>query len=298
MRCLATVVLLAWASTALAGPPLWRVDSQAGSLYILGSIHLLKPADYPLPEEVSTAYAAAADLVMELDMDDIDLGYVTDRMLALGMSGDDPDARTVLGPDEWARATARAAQSGVDLEPLGGAEPWLVGLMVYNLALARAGYDPELGVDQSLARRAIADGKPIAGLETVGEQLALFDGLPAEVQRQMLEQTLTELEDIKGEAETLVAAWRSGDLASLRTLFAEEFSEYPELQSRLVEARNRAWLPVLEARLEEPGVSLVVVGALHTVGPAGLPALLEGLGYEVRRCVGAPAPRGGSAQLP
>ena len=283
MRRLLALLLLWPAAVAADGVPLWIVEADAGAVYILGSVHLLKPSDYPLPGAVGRAYDESDQLIMELDLDDLDVGAVTTEMLALGASGDGPRARDVMGEEAWARAREGALRYGLDLEILGDAEPWLVALMVYNLALAQAGYDASLGVDQHLAQRAIGDGKPIEGLETLAEQLALFDGLDTGVQRQMLEQTLDELGGLADDAEGLVDAWRAGDLAALEAAFAQDFAAYPDLERRIVTDRNRSWLASLEARLALPGTALVVVGALHTVGPEGLPALLEARGYRVDR---------------
>jgi len=277
-------LLLLWPAAVVAdGAPLWIVEADVGAVSIRGSVHLLQPSDYPLPGAVRRAYEQADELIMELDLDDLDVGAVTTEMLALGASGDGPAARDVLGERDWARAREDARAYGLDLEILGDAEPWLVALMVYNLALAQAGYDPSLGVDQHLARQAIEDGKPIEGLETLTEQLALFDGLAPGVQRQMLEQTLAELDGLADEARILVEAWRVGDLAALEKAFAQDFAAYPDLERRIVTDRNRSWLAALEARLALPGTALVVVGALHTVGPEGLPALLAARGYRVDR---------------
>ena len=284
MRLLA--LLLAGWSTAVAagdGVPLWSVRGEAGTVHVLGSVHLLKRTDYPLPEAVTRAYEDADALVMELDLDDLDVADVTARMLELGASGNGPSVRSVLGEADWERARQEASAAGLDLDMIPDAEPWLVALMIYNLALGQAGFDPALGVEQHLAARAIADGKPIDGLETLSDQLGLFDGLEPGVQGQLLEQTLDGLDDLAAEAEQLVGAWRDGDLDTLEARFAEDFADYPELEHKLVCDRNRAWMPAIEARLSRPGDSLVVVGALHTVGACGLPALLEDRGYEVLR---------------
>ncbi len=278
-------MLLALAAPGLAtadGFPLWTVEGDAGTVYILGSVHLLRTDDYPLPAPVGRAYEAADDLLMELDLDDLDIASVTTRMLELGASGDGPSAREVFGEDGWKTAVIHGRGLGVDLDAMAAVEPWLAALMTYNLALARTGYDPGLGVDQHLAGRAMADGKPIAGLETLDEQLGLFDSLAPAVQRQLLEQTLDTLDELAAEADALVEAWRAGDLAALRDRLAEDFEDYPDLEQRLVTDRNRAWLPAIEARLARPGEALVVVGALHVVGPEGLPALLKARGYAVR----------------
>jgi uncharacterized protein YbaP (TraB family) len=52
-------------------------------------------------------------------------------------------------------------------------------------------------------------------------------------------------------------------------------------------ARNRAWLPQLEAVLAQQGRAMVLVGAGHLGGEEGLISLLEGKGHVVRHATEA-----------
>ncbi|MEI2420430.1 TraB/GumN family protein, partial [Arthrospira platensis SPKY2] len=107
------------------------------------------------------------------------------------------------------------------------------------------------------------DGKPVTGLETFEQQIMIFKGLDPEVQRQLFMKTLEELPRMPADAATLVAEWRAGDDAALAAKLDSEFEGYEALRERLVEARNRAWVDALDALLDAPGTTLVVVGALH-----------------------------------
>lgn len=276
------------AAPATAGAvPLWSVQGEHGTVWLLGSVHVLRRADYPLPGAVQRVYATAERIVMELDLDDLDPMEMQSEMVRRGLPGNGPAVRELLGDADWERARAEAATLGLDIAPLGGAEAWLAALMTYNLALARSGYDPTLGVDQHLAARAASDGKPVEGLETLTEQLELFDGLSANLQRAMFDRSIEELPQVAADAAGLVAAWRAGDVERLEHRLEEDFEGFEALRRPLVLDRNRRWVGPVAALLDAEGDSLVVVGALHLVGEAGLPALLEARGYEVRSERGA-----------
>jgi hypothetical protein len=287
---LATRVLcacLAAAPAAAGAVPLWSVHGEHGTVWLLGSVHVLRRADYPLPGAVQRVYATAERIVMELDLDDLDPMEMQSEMVRRGLPGDGPAVRKLLGDADWERARAEAATLGLDIAPLGGAEAWLAALVTYNLALARSGYDPALGVDQHLAARAASDGKPVEGLETLTEQLELFDGLSANLQRAMFDRSIEELPQVAADAAGLVAAWRAGDVERLEQRLEEDFEGFEVLRRPLVLDRNRRWVAPVAALLDAEGDSLVVVGALHLVGEAGLPALLQARGYEVRMERGA-----------
>ncbi len=259
--------------------PMWTVRGAANEVHLLGSIHFLKPGRDALPPAVLAAYADAGALVMELDLDNLDPVAAQATMQRLGV---DPRGRTLeilLGPRDYATATARAAEAGFDLTPLAGVEPWLAALMVSQLQLARLGYDASAGVEQQLVILAARDGKEITGLETLDEQLGALDGLPPSVQSAFLLQTLDDAATMDEQVEAIVRAWRSGDSQALATEFLDGLREQPTLYRRLVVDRNRAWVRQLERLLDDRRDYLVVVGTLHLVGPDSVIAMLERGGY-------------------
>jgi uncharacterized protein len=128
----------------------------------------------------------------------------------------------------------------------------------------------------------MADGKDIAGLETLEFQLGLFDALSAEDQARLLELTIDDAGGNAREIDRLAAAWRSGDGAALARLLLREYRRFPTLYEALVYRRNRDWVPQVEALLRHPDDSLVVVGAMHLVGRQGLIELLRERGLDPR----------------
>jgi uncharacterized protein len=150
------------------------------------------------------------------------------------------------------------------------------------MLLYRIGFNPMLGVEMTMTSRAARDGKPIEGLETVDEQLAFLDGLPLDVQSEMLIQTLAEGAALEESIDGVIEAWRNGDMATLEADLLSSIEEQSELSEVLITGRNRRWVEAIVGMLGGDQDYLVIVGALHLVGDDGVPALLEkkGLGIQ------------------
>lgn len=282
-------LLALFAAVLLAGPlaaaPTWTVerDGAPGKVLLLGSVHMLQPADLPLPGEVQAAYARAGRVVLELAPQDLSPEAAQAALQRIGVTAPGRSSRELLGEEDWRRAEGMAETAGVRAEAVAPLEPWFAALVIYTGKLAGAGFDAALGVDRQVIEWSLRDGLPASGLETLEEQLMLFKGLDDEMQREILLKTLEESGTLPAETAALIAAWREGDIGALAATLEQDFQHHAMLRDRLVGDRNRRWLPEVAALLDEPGTSLVVVGALHLVGPEGLPALLEEAGFGVRR---------------
>jgi len=268
-----------------AGHPLtlWRVDGAENSVYLLGSIHLLRAEDHPLPRAIDAAYADAEVLVMELDMDDLDPARTQAAFNSAGVMSDGTTLRELMGEEYYRAAEEAAAVIDVPLDMLASSEPWLAAMTVELMMLYRMGFDPMLGVEMTMTNRATADGKPIEGLETVEQQLGFLDGLPLEAQREMLLQTLLQGAEMTGSVDALIDAWRRGDTATLETELLQSIEEQADLHEALIVDRNRRWAETIATWLDDELDYLVVVGALHLVGDDGVPSLLGQAGYGIQQ---------------
>ena len=262
---------------------LWTVEGENNTVYLLGSIHVLRAGDEGLPAAAEDAYDDAEQLVMEIDLDDVAAGdpaALLGAMQRMALLPEGDSLREVLGAD-FDAINERARGAGLDLALLDRFAPWFVAVTLLQLELAKRGFSPELGVEQMLATRAVADGKPIQGLETAEQQFAVLAGLPMPMQKRFLVMTLEDAAGLDAEIDELMQAWREGDSDALARLLSEEFDEFPELYKPLTEDRNRAWLGQLVELLDDRDDYLVVVGALHLVGRNSVVDLLRQRGYEV-----------------
>lgn len=278
-----TVCLFPTGAGARDRHALWTVEGTQNTVYLLGSIHVLRADDEALPQVAEDAYLDAEQLVMEIDMDDVLSGdplSLLGLMQQMALLPEGVSLRSVLGPD-YAAINTRAQRSGLDLELFDRFAPWFVATTLLQLELTQRGFSPDLGVEQTIAARAIADGKPIHGLETAEQQFAILSNLPLPLQKRFLIMTLEDSENLDEQLDELLRAWQSGDSDSLARLLSREYEEFPELYRPLTEDRNRAWVDSLIDLLDDPDDYLVVVGALHLVGKNSVVELLEQRGHKV-----------------
>lgn len=266
-----------------AGHPvtMWIAEGASNRVYLLGSVHLLRRQDHPLPQVIDDAYDDAETVYMELDMDDLDPLLMQATINRLGMLDEGTSLRDVMGEDHYAEALAAAEELDMPLAMLERTEPWFAAITIEQLALTRIGFEPTFGVEMHLLKKATVDGKEILGFESVEQQLGYLDGLSLDAQRVLLQQTLTESAAIRETMDDLISAWRSGDIGYLEKTLLDDVAGYPELYETIVADRNRLWVDKIDELLEHDDDYLVVVGALHLVGKDGVPRLLQQRGVRI-----------------
>ncbi len=280
----ATAALLAMgvAGTARAEPALWRVTGDRATVYLFGSVHLLPAGGFAIGGALADALKQSGRVCMEIDPDAQGESETASLTLARAV---DPDGRSLfdlLGPDAD-RVRNAAEEAGIPLEPLAVFEPWFAGITVSVMALQAHGYDVQHGVEQVIQAEARQEGKASCGLESLDGQLGMLDGLPAELQKEILLQSIEESEDVEAQIEPMLAAWRDGDEDGLVESLEEDFDGFPELAEALIYERNARWADQVSDMLRGDEDVLVVVGAMHLVGERGLPALLRKRGFRVER---------------
>jgi uncharacterized protein YbaP (TraB family) len=169
-------------------------------------------------------------------------------------------------------------RSNIDPASFSSTEDWAAAIM---LAQVDAPGRPSNGVDRAVIRDFAS--RPVYGFETAEAQLRIFDTLPPQDQRDLLEGTVREWAEAKNKRGRLVRSWITGDIAALEEATTSGIMADAELRNALLVDRNERWLPVLLDVLESDDRPLVAVGTAHIVGPDGLQAMLTDQGYAVRR---------------
>jgi uncharacterized protein len=286
-RLTATMVALAASltcGTAAADPAAWRIEGKnGGEVALLGSMHVLRASDYPLPALVDDLYARADVLVMEIDLDDLDPASMQSALVTAALLPPNETLASVLDAEVYDEAARSAKAIGLDLALLDRVEPWLVAITLLDMGMRKIGFEAERGLEQYLVRKAAANNKEIVGLETIGQQVQIFDGLSAHDQQALLEQTLDELDEGGTMMGELANAWRAGKLETLTKDLLGDFDDFPELYDSLVIRRNAAWTDELERMLRDGRRYLVVVGAMHLVGEDSVVNRLEARGHRAVR---------------
>jgi uncharacterized protein YbaP (TraB family) len=263
---------------------LWELHGKHNTVYLLGSIHVLRPSDYPLPPAVLEAYGNCKSVLMEVNLDEIGSEQVQSEMLA---SATLPEGRTlpdVLGKERYAHASALAREAGVDLSMFDQFAPWFAAEAISQLQLSQLGFRPESGVEMYFMEKARNDGKSVAGLETVHDQISLFQNMSLDTQAEYLVSSLEQAHDLPTEVDSMVRAWQRGDTRWFADEMRSELGRDARLYDSVLSARNRKWLPKIEALLDGDKNYLVIVGTGHLVGRDSVIDLLkkDGIGAAQR----------------
>jgi uncharacterized protein YbaP (TraB family) len=277
------VVGLLGGVTAHADAPVWAIKGSHNTVYLAGSVHLLRAADAKLPAAFEKAYSDASALVMEIDMDDLDPMQAQGWMLENGLYGDDGSLSRTIGKARFEKVELQTNSLGIPVEAVERFKPWMAAMTLAQLQLMKLGFDPDSGVEKQLQQHAQGDRKEITGFETIQEQLGLLDRLSTPDQIKFLDLTLEEMHEMEGATDELLAAWRSGNAQKLADLLSKEYGAAPGLYATLVADRNRKWMPQIEKLLKSDKNYMVVVGTLHIVGRGGLLDLLRTDGFSSRQ---------------
>ena len=262
---------------------LWKATKGPGSLYLVGSVHLLTKDYYPLSAALDRAFKDSDLLVEEVDMGEM---TATENQLQMVMTGMLPAGQSldaVVSPATLAAVNKRLDTLGMPIEPFRRLKPWLLSLTLLGLEWQKAGFEPDLGLDKHFYDQARSDAKTVQGLETVAFQVSRFDGMTMDEQDRLLAETLKELDTQQTAVTALADAWKAGDVPTVERLVLQDLRSEPRMYQRMLVDRNRDWLPKLEALFARRGRAFVVVGAAHLIGPDGLLAMLRARGYTVEQ---------------
>lgn len=275
------LLILLLTAPAQAKNTLWQVRSGENTLYLLGSLHVLKKDSYPLPPLMEEIYTASDAVVFETDMDEMDTPAMQKKIVNYGRVPAGQTLQQQISAPTWQLLQQEMAKLKIPVEKIQHMKPWLCALTLTVTDLEKRGFLSQYGLDEHFYARAKQDKKKIIPLESVDFQLSLFYSQSRHEQEQFLMQTLTDLQlsdELSGKMES---AWKNGDGEQLYSLIAKSFAGYQKQYKRLVLQRNKNWLPVLEKILKREQVTLVVVGAGHLVGPGSVVDLLRRKGYLV-----------------
>lgn len=258
---------------------LWEVSKPGKpSSYLFGTIHSEAPEVVKFARPVKEAFDASRSVILEMLMDMDAMMYSSTAMLMT----DGRSLSDLTGRRLFTQAAAAIKSRGIPEVVLERMKPWAVAVTLSMPA-------PETGqvMDVILYQEALQDGKQVYGLETVREQLDVFELMSEEDQVELLKDALASFPEIDAMHAELLAAYRQRDLAGLMAIneasmqagnqrLAEDF------QKRLISDRNFRMYERMQQYLQQ-GKAFVAVGALHLPGQDGLLQLLEQGGYTIRR---------------
>jgi uncharacterized protein YbaP (TraB family) len=263
--------------------PLWELTGTRNNIRLLGSVHLLRASDYPLPRAMDAAYEDADIIVMEADLSRQNTQQMQLTVQKLAIDARGRGLSDLIDARAYRQVAAKTAQINIDIAMLQPFEPWFAALQITQLRMLQLGFDMSFGVDMHYTERAQRDGKRIVGLESIEDQLTLMDTLAPKTQQMFLLQTIDEAEGIEDSMDAILSAWRRGDARGLQKEMLAGMQDQPELYQRIIVARNRNWAGAIQRFADDSQDYLIVVGTLHLVGPDSVLHMLEDAGYPSRQ---------------
>lgn len=262
------------AATAVtdADPALWVVKDDDTTIYLFGTVHVLKPGLTWFDEAVKKAFDSSDELVMEIKQPDP--MAMQGMMMKMGMDPAQTPLSEQLGEETGKKYVATMQGLGIPQSVADKFKPWLAATVLSVAPLGKLGYDPGQGPEQVLTKSAGEEGKQVGALETVEQQLGYLDGLSHDAQIEFLKSTIDDADDLGPMMAKMVDYWAAGKPDALAKLLNDEMQESPELKTKLLTNRNRNWADWIDTRLDTPGTVFVAVGAGHLAGDESVQAQL------------------------
>jgi uncharacterized protein len=270
------------AITEDADPALWVVKDADTTIYLFGTVHMLKPGLGWFDEAVKDAFDKSDTLKIEVVLPE-DQGEMVSRTLPFAIDQTGTPLTSLLGDQQRSAYEAAMNKFGLPVAQFDMFEPWFSGLTLAAVALTADGYDPNQGSEKILTAAAKRSGKPITGLETLEEQMGFFDTLPRDAQVKFLNDTVAQLPTAGGEFSDILLAWKQGNPDELGVRMNRAMLGAEVLADTLLFKRNERWASWIKARMAEPGTVFMAVGAGHLAGEKSVQDYLTAHGLTAER---------------
>ena len=261
-------------------PALWVVKDEDTTVYLFGSVHILKPGLGWFDDGVKTAFDSSDQLVLELVEPPAAEVQALFGKFAMDQQG--KTLRSKMNDADRAVYEAAMGKLGIPAPAFDPFDPWAAAVTLSLVAMQKSGFDPNSGVEKQLTAAAKVSNKPIAGLETMEFQLGVFDTLPEAEQITFLVETAKLIDEVASTTDKMVAMWASAETESLGQLMNEGLTSRT-LYDALLTKRNANWAKWISARMAKPGVTFMAVGAGHLAGPTSVQNLLPAYGLSATR---------------
>lgn len=267
----------------------WQVSGPNAVVYLVGTLHMVRPDFYPLPRQIEQALSVCPSLAVEVDESQVNPNVLREFIVERGQYTGDDNIYKHLSPQTAKALKEYAAEWG--MTAMGGNnytrfKPWMLALQIAVEELSRQGFDAKLGVDKHLIHEAQQKGKEVIGLETMEFQMNLFADFSDDLQDQMLFRMLLDMKESRQDADAMMRAWKEGNARVMDFIISKDTREHPELlpvQEKIIYERNVTMSARVDEFLKNGRSCVVAVGSGHLVGERGIVSLLEKKGYKVEQ---------------
>lgn len=255
---------------------LWKISGKGLTQpsYLFGTIHIT--CDATLDTKTKKALDDTKQIYLELDMDDPGMqaammgGIIMKDGVTMSSLASAEDFKIV---DEFLTKNV-----GMSAKMMDNFKPALISAMLYPKMIDC----PMQSFEMELMKEAVARNEEILGLESVADQMQVFDGIPYKDQMNELVKTAKGgIDKDKEEFSKLIAVYQNKDIEGMHKLMDEsENKMYSKFEDIMLDNRNKKWIPVIEAAAKKTP-TFFAVGAAHLAGDNGVIKLLRKAGYKV-----------------
>ncbi len=267
-----------------AKPAMWVVNDADTTIYLFGTIHVLKPEVQWFNGAVKSAFDSSSELIVE--MIEPDAATAQKVVIEKAVDKDGPALTKKLPAATAVKYRAMMKDLGQPAEAFEMFEPWFISNLLVLLPVQKLGYDGEKGADKVLMGAAKANGKKLGELETMEQQLNFFDTMPEADQIAYLISTIDDASKMDVELGKMVNSWAKGDPVGLDASMNEGLKDFPKMRKLLLTDRNANWARWIDKRMEQPGTVFLAVGAGHLAGKDSVQTMLKAYKIKAKRVKG------------
>lgn len=281
-KTLITAGCIVSATAAVADTTLFEVVNKKGqSLYLGGTIHLLRPSDFPLPDEFQHAFDKSQMLVLETDLQKASSPENGQRILQQMSYSDGKNLSTELRPEVWKELQDYSAAHQVPIGQIMQFKPFMVSIVMVMQQSQKLGLTP--GVDFYFNQQARTQNKSLGELESFDDSLSFMEELNQLDPNVTIQSTLRDLQKMEDMMLTATSSWKAGDLKSIEEKIAMPMKkEFPDMYRIIAIERNNKWMKKIDSMLATAEIEMILVGSLHLVGEDGMLNQLQQKGYTIK----------------
>lgn len=257
---------------------LWEISGNGLSQpsYIFGTIHLICPDKFFVPEGTEEKLKTAQQIFLEIDMDDPQMIMKTQKLL---MSSDGKKLKDIMKESDYKVFSEYFKKiSGMDVAMFGPAKPMVY--MSFTL-MKSAGCPMPKSYEEYFVKEAKNAKKEVLGLETIEDQMALMDKATPEQQISWLMDAVKETENGNALYAQMIDLYTKQDIEALTKIISEQMVGMKGIQDEMLDKRNQNWIPVIEKNIKQKP-TFFAVGAGHLGGDKGVLKLLQQKGYNLK----------------
>ncbi len=266
---------------------LWEMKKQDKTIYLLGSVHVLRQDYYPLPQKIYEVLKKSSTLLVEADMSQSNPLKLMEFTLKKSQLQEGVEIKDVISKDCYKQLTEKFKEQGLNLEDFKNYKPWYIASMYVSMNLLKEGFSPNLGIDNHLIEKAKKEGKEIVELEGAVFQLNLLASMNKEENEEFLISTLNDESNSIESLKILLDLWKKGDNKKMEEMIFNFRKKNPKLKKlfyKLFDERNvNMSKKIIEFRNNNQGDIMVVTGAAHMLGENGIIELIKKAGYSSKQ---------------